>query len=91
MKKNVCLYILIGFSSLSAQQNNINTASDGFIGIITDARASGQGDIGVATSADAFSQSWNPSKYMFSDKNLQLELLIFLESQAYQTSLINYT
>ena len=30
-------------------------------------RAAGMGDMGVATSADAFSQQWNPSKYAFSE------------------------
>ncbi|MBV1888173.1 MAG: type IX secretion system outer membrane channel protein PorV [Urechidicola sp.] len=37
-----------------------------FLLIASDARAAGMGDIGVATSADAYSQQWNPSKYAFS-------------------------
>lgn len=37
-----------------------------FLLIAADARAGGMGDMGVATSADAFSQQWNPSKYAFS-------------------------
>jgi hypothetical protein len=36
-----------------------------FVLIAADARAAGIGDIGVATSADAFSQQWNPAKYAF--------------------------
>ena len=36
--------------------------------ISADARASGLGEQGVATSPDAFSQHWNPSKYVFSDQ-----------------------
>ncbi len=36
-----------------------------FILIGADARAAGMADIGVATSADAFSQQWNPSKSAF--------------------------
>jgi len=72
MKKNVFLSILISFNILSAQQNGITSVRDGFIGVLTDAIASGQGDIGVATSPDAFSQSWNPSKYMFSDKKFAI-------------------
>ena len=35
--------------------------------ISADARASGLGEQGVATSPDAFSQHWNPSKYVFSE------------------------
>src|SRR5690606_41968169 len=30
-----------------------------------DPRAAGMADIGVTTSADAFSQQWNPAKYAF--------------------------
>ncbi len=37
-----------------------------FLLIASDARAAGMGDIGVATSVDAFSQQWNPAKYAFS-------------------------
>jgi hypothetical protein len=36
-----------------------------FVLIAADARAAGMGDIGVTTSADAFSQQWNPAKYAF--------------------------
>jgi len=35
--------------------------------ISADARASGLGEQGVATTPDAFSQHWNPSKYVFSE------------------------
>ncbi len=38
-----------------------------FLLIASDARAGALGDMGVATSVDAFSQSWNPSKYAFSE------------------------
>ncbi|WP_298238460.1 type IX secretion system outer membrane channel protein PorV [uncultured Algibacter sp.] len=38
-----------------------------FVLIAPDARAAGMGDMGVATSADAFSQQWNSSKYVFSE------------------------
>jgi len=37
-----------------------------FLLIAADARAAALGDMGVATSVDAFSQNWNPSKYAFS-------------------------
>ena len=38
-----------------------------FLLIATDARAASMGDMGVATSVDAYSQQWNPSKYTFSE------------------------
>lgn len=37
-----------------------------FMLIAGDARSAGMGDMGVWTSADAFSQQWNPAKYAFS-------------------------
>ncbi len=38
-----------------------------FLLIASDARAAALGDMGVATSVDAYSQQWNPSKYAFSE------------------------
>ncbi len=72
MKNNVLLIVLLCSSGTFAQQNSVTTVRDGFIGIATDARAAGQGDIGVATSPDVFSQFWNPSKYVFSNKKFEI-------------------
>jgi len=69
--KKFFITILIGLVAYnaSAQDNSINqrviTTGVPFILIAADARAAGMGDIGVATSADAFSQQWNPAKYAF--------------------------
>jgi hypothetical protein len=49
----------------SSLENRVITTGVPFLLISADARASGMGDIGVATSADAFSQQWNPAKYAF--------------------------
>lgn len=46
--------------------NRVITTAVPFILIAGDPRAAGMGDIGVTTSADAFSQQWNPAKYAFS-------------------------
>ncbi|TSE08751.1 PorV/PorQ family protein [Aquimarina algiphila] len=70
--RNVFIFTLICFGCLSAQQNNVTTVRDGFIGIVTDGRAAGQGDVGVGTSTDAFSQFWNPAKHVFSDKACEI-------------------
>ncbi len=40
-----------------------------FLTISPDARSGGMGDVGVATSPDAYSMFWNPAKYAFSDKS----------------------
>jgi hypothetical protein len=52
------------FSFANAQKRVITTAVP-FLLVSADARAAGMGDMGVATSADAFSQQWNPAKYAF--------------------------
>ncbi|HKK11255.1 MAG TPA: type IX secretion system outer membrane channel protein PorV [Flavobacteriaceae bacterium] len=48
------------------QDSRVITTAVPFLLIASDARAAAMGDIGVATSADAYSQHWNPSKYAFS-------------------------
>jgi hypothetical protein len=59
-----CLFAL---SFANAQENNrVITTGVPFLMVNADARAAGMADIGVATSADAFSQQWNPAKYAFS-------------------------
>jgi hypothetical protein len=49
------------------QDRRVITTGMPFVLIAPDARAAAMGDMGVATSADAFSQQWNPSKYVFSE------------------------
>jgi hypothetical protein len=60
------LTIFTVFSTINAQEkpNPITTAAP-FLLIAPDARSGAMGDIGGATSADAFSQHWNASKYAF--------------------------
>lgn len=53
--------------------NTITTAVP-FLLISPDARAGGMGDAGVATSADANSIHWNPSKLAFADKKMGLAM-----------------
>jgi len=48
-------------------QTSVITTGVPFLLIASDARAAAMGDMGVATSADGFSQQWNPSKYAFSE------------------------
>ena len=55
--KRLFLFIMLAFLLKSeAQETNISTVRDAYLNIASDARAAGQADIGVATSADAFSQ-----------------------------------
>lgn len=50
-----------------ANDSRVITTGLPFVLIAPDARAASMGDMGVATSVDAFSQQWNPSKYAFSE------------------------
>jgi hypothetical protein len=61
----IILICFTAISNLKAQERVITTGVP-FLLIAADARAAGLGDQGVATSADAFSQQWNPAKYAFS-------------------------
>ena len=75
MIKNVYVLFLICCSYISAQQTNLISFKDDITSIATDARAAGMGDIGVATSADVFSQNWNPSKYLFVSKQFEIGMV----------------
>jgi len=50
-----------------SNDSRVITTGVPFLLIASDARAAGMGDLGVATSADAYSQQWNPAKYGFSE------------------------
>lgn len=76
MRNYILAFITIGFFvKANAQTTIIPNTNDSrvittgvpFLLIASDARAAGMGDMGVATSADAYSQHWNPSKYAFSE------------------------
>ena len=65
MRKIIPLFILLFIiTAVKAQERVINPGVP-FLLVAADARAAGMADIGVATSADAFSQQWNPAKYAF--------------------------
>jgi len=76
MKKYILALITVSlFNMTNAQEtviipnsadSRVITTGVPFLLIASDARAAGMGDIGVATSADANSQQWNPAKYAFS-------------------------
>ncbi len=73
LMKKIFILILLALVTFntSAQEDNstanqrVITTAVPFVLIAADARAAGMGDIGVTTSADAFSQQWNPAKYAF--------------------------
>lgn len=69
--KKILIPILIGLLTfnVTAQDENADrrviTTAVPFVLIAGDARSAGMADIGVASSSDAFSQQWNPAKYVF--------------------------
>ncbi|WP_055443017.1 type IX secretion system outer membrane channel protein PorV [Lacinutrix himadriensis] len=75
MKKSIltiaCLLLIAKINAQTtviAHSNDSRVITTGmpFLLIAPDARAAAMGDMGVATSVDANSQQWNPSKYAFS-------------------------
>jgi hypothetical protein len=66
MKKISALLICLLSIHFSNAQDRVITTGVPFLLVAGDARSAGMGDNGVATSPDAFSQQWNPSKYAFS-------------------------
>ncbi|WP_299522583.1 type IX secretion system outer membrane channel protein PorV [Winogradskyella sp.] len=75
MKKYVLILVaLIIFNFSFAQetitfpdQSSVITTGVPFMLIAPDARSAAMGDMGVATSMDAYSQQYNPAKYVFSE------------------------
>lgn len=75
MKKGILVLIAFAiFFKIDAQttiipqdDSRVITTGLPFVLIASDARAASMGDMGVATSVDAFSQQWNSSKYAFSE------------------------
>lgn len=77
MKKVLAVLFIftLALSKVNAQEepNPITTAAP-FLLIAPDARAGGMGDVGVATSADANSQHFNPAKYAFSESQYAIQV-----------------
>jgi hypothetical protein len=76
--KSICLLIrfsiILFFVAQVNGQDRIITTGVPFLLITPDARAAGMGELGVATSADAYAQQWNPAKYAFSESKSGLGL-----------------
>ena len=66
MKNLIKFLPIILIAQFSNAQDRVITTGVPFLLIAADARSAGMADIGVATSADAYSQQYNPSKYAFS-------------------------
>ncbi len=93
MKKLFALAVCAIMTCKMAAQDNerVITTAVPFLTIAADARAAGMGDIGVATSSDAFSQQWNPAKFAFADRKVGIGLSYtpYLESIITDIALLN--
>ncbi|MDO6519079.1 type IX secretion system outer membrane channel protein PorV [Zobellia uliginosa] len=76
MKKLSMLVLLAFACKISAQEagDRVITTAVPFLNITADARAAGMGDMGVATSTDAYSQQWNPAKFAFAERKMGVGL-----------------
>ena len=70
----IFIFFLIKVSIYSQNNSRVITTGVPFLLISPDARSAGMGELGVATSPDVFSQQWNPSKYVFSEKGKEIGL-----------------
>lgn len=91
MKKLLLLALLILIGKVSAQEDRVITTAVPFLTIAADARAAGMGDMGVATSVDAFSQQWNPAKFAFAERKMGIGVSYtpYLESIITDIALLN--
>ncbi|MGG7035341.1 MAG: type IX secretion system outer membrane channel protein PorV [Flavobacterium sp.] len=81
------LIVLTGIQIVRAQDTPTRVISTGvpFLLVAADARSAAMGDQGVATSADAFSQQYNPAKFAFATD----EQGVSVSYTPYLTSLVN--
>ena len=71
----LCALVSLKISAQTdTQQTGGITTATPFLLIVPDARAGGMGDMGVATTADAFSLFHNPAKIVFSDRQIKTGL-----------------
>ncbi|MEL6917274.1 MAG: type IX secretion system outer membrane channel protein PorV [Bacteroidota bacterium] len=91
MRKLLILTLIAFVCKVSAQEDRVITTAVPFLTIAADARAAGMGDLGVATSADAFSQQWNPAKFAFAERKVGIGVSYtpYLESIITDIALLN--
>ena len=90
-KISTIFFLLIIANSYAQDDQRVITTAVPFLTIAADARSAGMGDMGVATSTDAFSQQWNPAKFAFAERKMGIGLSYtpYLESIITDISLLN--
>lgn len=89
MKNLIKLLTILVVTQYTFGQDRVITTGVPFLLIAADARSAGMADMGVATSADAYSQQFNPSKYAFSkqEQGFSMSYTPYLTSIANDISL----
>ncbi|WP_445381391.1 type IX secretion system outer membrane channel protein PorV [Robiginitalea sp. IMCC43444] len=91
--KKIWMLVLLLIAGQAVAQNSerVITTAVPFLTIASDARSSGMGDVGVATSVDAFSQQWNPAKFAFAERKMGVGISYtpYLESIITDIALLN--
>jgi hypothetical protein len=65
MRKISLLFVCLFAVTFAKAQENVITTAVPFLLVSADARSAGMADNGAASSADSYSQQWNPAKYAF--------------------------
>ena len=93
MKKIFVASLMLSSVLGVAQVNKRPITGAVFQQIVPDARAGGLADMGVATSGDAYSQYWNPAKYLFhkSYSGVAVSYTPWLNKISSDTFLLNIT
>jgi hypothetical protein len=93
--KKFWILVILSVSNLAQAQyrERVITTAVPFLTIASDARSSAMGDMGVATTTDAFSQQWNASKYAFLEQRMGVAISYtpYLESIGTDIALLNAT
>ena len=92
MRKISFVFFVLIIGKIFAQDDQrVITTAVPFLTIAADARSAGMGDMGVATSTDAFSQQWNPAKFAFAERKMGIGVSYtpYLESIITDISLLN--
>ncbi|HSN59356.1 MAG TPA: hypothetical protein VLR49_00365, partial [Ferruginibacter sp.] len=77
LKLTAVVMLMTGVINNSYAQSSVNdisvvTTAVPFLRISPDARSGGMGDVGIATSADAYSGFWNLGKITFAKSNTNI-------------------
>ncbi len=91
MRKLLLIVLVFMIFKATAQEDRVITTAVPFLTIAADARSAGMGDMGVATSTDAFSQQWNPAKFAFAERKMGIGVSYtpYLESIITDISLLS--